>query len=64
MIIQKESDRIVKKKVVLCMLIRFDENKYNPLKDTDVLVDWRVFTPLDYTHKLKNVCDAYHFKMS
>jgi hypothetical protein len=45
-------------------LIRFEKDKYNPLMDTDILVDWRVFNPLDYIHKLKEVCDAYHFKMS
>ena len=45
-------------------LPRFDKEKYNPLMDTDILVDWRVFNPLDYIHKLKEVCDAYHFKMS
>ena len=53
---------VIPKKIVLCMLIRFDGTKYNPLLDTDILVDWRVFDPLDYIHKLKEVCDAYHFK--
>jgi len=45
-------------------LIRFDGKKYNHLMDQDIHVDWRVFNPLDYIHKLKDVCDAFHFKKS
>jgi len=54
---------LIPKKIVLCMFIRFDGTKYNPLMDTDILIDWRVFNPLDYIRKLKSVVDAYHFKM-
>jgi len=55
---------IIPKKIVICSLIRFDGKKYNPLMDQDIHVDWRVFNPLDYIHKLKDVCDAFHFKNS
>ncbi len=52
---------LIPKKVVICMFIRFDKDKYNPLMDTDILIDWREFNPLDYIRRLKSVCDAYHF---
>ena len=55
---------IIPKKIVICSLIRFDGKKYNHLMDQDIHVDWRVFNPLDYIHKLKDVCDAFHFKKS
>ena len=60
---------LIPKKIVICTFIRFSDPKkpvpfMNGDKVSDLYVEWKEYSPLDYIRRLKSMCDAFHFSRS
>jgi len=60
---------LIPKKIIICTFIRFSDPKkpvpfMNGDKVSDLYVEWKEYSPLDYIRRLKSMCDAFHFSRS